>query len=131
MEETRFEDLARDLGRRAAARIDPDVVARGVLLRLRRQTARRVWWRMPALQAAAVVVLFVGGSLLLGRDVLWPDNEEELLPLPVELSGLGSEALVEVLDSLEIEAPIVRLLPVTIADLDEGQLEELLREMEG
>lgn len=132
MDEQRLEHLARNLGRRAAARVDPDTTASAVVRRLRAAPARRVWWRMPVLQAAAVIVLLAGGGLLLARGGLWRGvNGEMALPLPAELSGLESDELVEVLDSLQIEAPIVELLPVSLADLDEGQLEELLQAMEG
>lgn len=132
MNERKIEHLARDLGNRAAARVDPAAVAQGVVHRLRTESVRVVWWRIPALQAAAVVVLLIGGGLVVGGRYIWNDvSGEAAIPAPLELAELGTGELAEVLDSLEFEAPITEFLPASLGDLDEAQLQQLLRTMEG
>jgi len=54
-----------------------------------------------------------------------------VFPTPVEIEELADTELEEVLDSLSWETPVSELMPVTLADLDESELLELLESMEG
>ena len=50
---------------------------------------------------------------------------------PAELQELAATELVEVLDSLEFEAPVYELVEVSLYDLSESELSALLEELEG
>lgn len=130
MDERRIEGLAPELGRGAAERVDADATAGAVIERLR-QPVRVAWWRSPALRVAAALVLVLGGGLLVRGAVSTGERGGEVLAGPVELRQLAAAELEEVLDSLELERPVHELVPVSIGDLDETELRQLLEIMEG
>ncbi len=133
MDERQLERLAKRLGERAEAKLDVELTARAVLKRLREEPVRVVWWRRaPVLQGlavAAVVVLTAG--ILVTSHVLDGGRTPAELFAPVELQELSLEELEEVYDSLALEAPVYEMVAVGLHDLNESELEELLRLMEG
>lgn len=131
LDDQQLEQLARRLGTRAEARLDPDEVAEGVVERLRSEPARVVRRRgtpvLSALAAAAVLVLAIG---------IVADNSKEVGDLdlafaetPAELQELSVDELAEVYDSLSFSAPVYELTNAGLEDLSVSQLEELLRTM--
>ncbi len=132
MDERELERVAKRLGRVAAERLDVERTVQAVVARLRAEPAPVVWWRrMRVLQAtaAAAMILLTVGVLVRGqidRDVITLSD----VAVPVELRALEVEELEEVFDSLEVYAPVYELA-ANLENLTEGQLEELLRTMEG
>ncbi len=134
MDERELERMARILGRKRAEALDLERVVRGVAERLRKEAApsrpRRAVWSTPALlRLAAVLVLFVAGGILFSSLLPRGAPETGLVAVP-QLYQLSEEQLVEVLDSLALEVPVFEHL-VVLSDLDESELRELLRAMEG
>ncbi|MFQ5810643.1 MAG: hypothetical protein ACE5JM_13585 [Armatimonadota bacterium] len=130
--EEQLERLAAQLGRDAAADIDPDSTAEAVVTRLKTEPVRVVWWRRAGtLQtvAAAVIVLAVALGI---REVAGPSSSEpQDFFVLMELEELAEAELAEVLDSLEYEAPVSELVPAGLSGLSEAELDELLVSMEG
>jgi hypothetical protein len=135
MDENRLEQVAKTLGTRAADRLDVERVTAGVVARLRAdhaQTARpqRAWWSAPmALRLAAALAVLVTGGVLV-RGALENGSESAAAIAPI-LRDLSAEELTEVFDSLSIEAPVHEGVAVGLESLNEAQLNELLRLMEG
>jgi len=131
MNDDNLERLAKQLGERLAADIDPQKTAWAVLARLRSAPQRRPWWRRVGLVpvAAAATLMLVSGLAI--RQWVSSGGSGMTLPVPVELQDLAHEELAEVLDSLEWEVPVSELVPLTLADLSESELRELLQSMEG
>lgn len=129
MDEDRIEQLAPELGHRAAARVDVEATATAVLERLR-EPVRVVWWRSTAFRVAAAVVLVLGTGVLV-HDGSSRGDGERVVTAPVELRDLATTELAQVLDSLELARPVHELVPVGLDDLTESELQELLRTMEG
>lgn len=135
MDDERLEAMARRLGDDGERRVDPDRVVDRVLHRLRSQPveasrpsrrAGRSWIRIAA-AAALVAAAGLGIRSQLGdRSVV---RGEALAPQP-GLAELVTAELAEVMDSLEVEAPVAELV-VGLDDLSEEQLEMLLRRLEG
>jgi hypothetical protein len=135
MDEDRLERVAKTLGARAADRLDVERVAARVVARLRADGAqaarlRRAWWSAPAVLqlAAALAVLVTGGVLV--RGALENGSEPAAVVAPI-LRDLSADELAEVFDSLSIEAPVHEGVAVGLESLNEAQLNELLRLMEG
>jgi len=128
MDERQIEQLAPELGRRAASRMDPEATADAVRRRLSRPV-RIVWWRRRVLQAAALVVLVLGGAFV--ARAFSGSAEPMTLAAPVELQELATAELGDVLHSLETDLPASELVPASLDDLDETQLRDLLELMEG
>jgi len=126
-----LEHLARQLGDRAAAGVDPQKTAWAVLARLRSTPPQRPWWRPVRLvpMAAAAALMLASGLAI--REWVSSGGSGTTLPVPVELQDLAHDELAEVLDSLEWEVPVSELVPLTLADLSETELQELLQSMEG
>ena len=82
------------------------------------------------MRAAAVVVLALGlGIFYRGTS---RHSAAAVLTSPVQLQALSVDELQEVLDSLVVEAPVAyRSGTSGLADLDEKQLTEMLKQMEG
>jgi len=135
MDEPWLERVAKVMGARAAARLDVERVAVGVVARLRADRAeatrrKRVWWRAPMVLrlAAALAVLVTAGVLVPGVLDHRPEPAAVIAPI---LGDLSADELTEVFDSLSIEAPVHETVAVGFEDLNEAQLQELLRLMEG
>jgi negative regulator of sigma E activity len=136
MDEQRLEQLAGEIGRERAAGVDPEATAQAVLRRLRREPAAEAWWhragqwprRRVVQVAAAAAILLVGTFGLLQ---LATPGGETALSGPAELQELAGAELTEVLDSLELEAPVYELVEVSLYDLSESELSALLEELEG
>jgi len=131
-----IERMAPALGRDAAERIDPDRVTERVLARLRRAGAEEVsvvgWPRTAWLRAAAVAAVLIGGGLVMREVGAGPGTGAGIEPIgPYALDELSSTELDEVLDSLTDEAPVADVIQAGFFELDETQLQELLRQMEG
>lgn len=133
IDERDLEKLAPRLGDRAAERIDPNQVASDVLARVAAEAEPIRWWRRPALlRIAAAVTLVAGASFFALRGFSGGAGVvNEGLPAPVALEELGVTELAELVDSLEVDGPVYRLVPASLDDLSEQQLELLLEEMEG
>lgn len=137
MEEHEIERLAGSLGDRAAERLDVERVAAGVVARLRAEreqarAPRRVWWTAPALLrlAAALAVLIAGGTV--ARVALHrPEAQPTAVVAVPMLRELTDDELIEVFDSLGVEAPVYEGLATGLESLNEAQLKELLSLMEG
>jgi hypothetical protein len=131
MDDRQLEQLAKQLGAKAAANVDAQKTAWAVLARLRSTPVTHPWWHrfglVPA-AAAAGVILAAGLGI---HQWLTPGEALPSLPLPIELNELATNELTEVLDSLEFEAPVAELVPASLADLSENQLRDLLASMEG
>ena len=131
-DERRIERLARRLGEGADEQIDPESTAEAVIVRLRSSDAvieRRWWVQFRVLRAAAAVMMIAGAGL-----VWWSSDRGASHPGFPTVDGLRELAtteLVEVLDSLEAEAPVAELVPTGLHDLNENELSELLAMMEG
>jgi len=135
MEDQEIERLAGSLGGDAAERLEVERVAAGVVARLRadRMQAPQRWrWMAPAWLrlAAALAVLIAGGALVRGA-LHRPASEPTAVVAAPMLGDLTNDELVEVFDSLSVEAPVHEGLAVGLESLNEAQLEELLRLMEG
>ena len=128
--ERMLEQLAPQLGAEGD-RIDAAQVAAAVTARLRARSVRRQWWqraRLMQFAAAAAVVLAVGLGI---RELAQPSDGRQAGAVPVEIQELAVAELSEVLDSLSMEAPVADLVPVGLDDLDESELTQLLKSMEG
>jgi anti-sigma factor RsiW len=133
IDEREIERLARELGARAAGRIDVERTAQAVLQRVKEHRAQPVWWRrVPLLEAvaSAAVIVLVAGVLLVGRFGAGNGDVGGTVAL-AELQELSTEELAEVFDSLLFEAPVYESSTVGLQDLNEEQLRELLELMEG
>lgn len=140
--EWRLAVQARSLGDRAAAAIDPARLAAGVLVgvaaRRRRDRTRGAW--VTTLAAAAAIALVVwtgrnhgGSGAAVGPDTNLTVTADAGFRLPLaELESLDSEQLQTVLDGLD--APVGEVTPgpaPSFGDLDDHQLERVLRSLEG
>ena len=141
LSEQDLERLARGLGREAADRLDVERVAARVVARLRAPAPaaeRRpswVWWRPPLLlRLAAALAVIVGGALTL-RGTFQRGPQEPAVPGAAAgvllLTDLSAVELVEVFDSLAVDAPVYPGVAVGLQALNETELRELLRRLEG
>jgi hypothetical protein len=137
MNDDMLHEAARQVGARAAERLDVDATARAVLRRLREASeALPVWWAQPAwLRAAATVVLLLGGFAL-ARNVAPPPREpsRSVAYVGEDLTTFSSDQLLDVLQ--EIGQTGGSLAPSSLQeagleDLTAAQLQELLRSLEG
>lgn len=122
------------MGARAADRLDVERLAATVVARLRADggrahSSKRVRWSAPPLLrlAAALAVLVAGGVLVRGA---WERGSESPMIAPM-LRDLSTDELAEVFDSLSVEAPVHDGVAIGLENLNEAQLRELLRLMEG
>jgi hypothetical protein len=131
------------LGDRAAAGIDPARLAAGVLAGVAARRRQDRWTRgawVTTLAAAAAIALVVwtgknhgGPGVGAGRDSSPTVTADAGFHLPLaELESLDSEQLQTVLDGLD--APVGEVTPgpaPSFGDLDNHQLERVLRSLEG
>jgi hypothetical protein len=125
-----LERLARRLGEREAAAIDPAAMARRVGARLREPVPQprrlRMRWWVP-LAAAATLILAVGVGLQMRGNGAGTD----VAAVPAEIADLDADELEEVLDSLAVDVPLSELVSVGLYELTETELATLLETMEG
>jgi anti-sigma factor RsiW len=141
--EWRLTRRARVLGDQVAAAIDPASlsarVLAGVAARRRRDRWTRGAWVTTLVAAAAIaIVVWTGGRHREGSVAVGPDSNPVVtadagfhLPL-AELESLDSDQLESVLDGLD--APVGEVAPgpaPSFGDLDDHQLERVLRSLEG
>ena len=130
MNEREIERAAAKLG--VGAGVDVQRVARRVVAELRRDATPVAWWRRPAtLRAAAAVVLLATVVVLAENIVREPATAAGEVTFPVGLEELSTAGLTEVLDSLDMFVPVSEYAPVSLHDIDESALNELLAAMEG
>ena len=133
LQDGKLQELARQLGARAAERLDVEATAAAVVRRLReREQQRGLRWQQPAwLRAAAAVVLIVGGVVLVRR--IGPT-------LPVhpahyvaeDLNGLSASELRDVLNGLDQTLHSAPLRSdAGLDELSPEQLKAVLRSLEG
>lgn len=141
LSEQDLERLARGLGREAERRLDVEAVAARVVARLRAPAPageRRLswlWWRSPLLLRLAAAVAVIAGASLALRGAFWSASREPaprgaVASVPL-LTDLSAEELVEVFDSLAVDAPVHPGVATGLQALDEAELRELLRRLEG
>lgn len=129
----RLENLARQLGARAAERLDVEATARTVVERLREQPAHRsVWIQETWLRIAAAVVLLVGGAFAVRG--IWSNGDagDHLAHLVADdLDDLSTDQLRNVLTTLDEIVSGDNVVSDSTADLhelDTQQLRAILRE---
>ena len=135
MDDKQLEQLAAQLGDRAAEQLDLERTAQVVVERLRLESEPVVWWRKPrvvrAFAAAALVVLTTGVLVTMRVASTGSQRAEVAQTELFELESLSFADLEEVHDSLTYEGPVAELSAVGLDNLDENQLRELLTLMEG
>ena len=137
MEDREIERAVKDLGGHAAERLDVERVAAGVVARLRADRAlgqahRPAWWPTPMLlRLAAALVMLVGGGVLVRGALRHPTPQPTATATVPVLRDLTDDELIEVFDSLGVEAPVHDGLAAGLENLNEAQLKELLSLMEG
>jgi len=135
IEDPKLQELARQLGVKAAERLDVERMAQTVLAGLRRPAPAPTWivWTQVAwVRAAAMVVLLVGiGVVMQPRTErvrgAWED------PPAGAVQDLSADQLTRVLD--ELDQPVDVTAPASedagLEDLSEPQLRALLKSLEG
>lgn len=133
MDDRELEALARQLGDRAAAAIDPERTAESVVARLRAEPVVAVrWWRRPGVvRAAAAAVLVIAAGVFVARSTRDEPVTVAAVTATATLEELAPSELSEIIDSLQVEAPVSELVAASLDELSEQQLERLLQEMEG
>ena len=127
--------VASRLGARAAARLDVEQAARGVIERLHAPDVVplgvRVYRTAPRWLRIAAGLVVLAGAGVVGRALVRSDEP----PAPFvsdELTDLGVEQLTELLTSLDATLSGVTVpADSTLEDLDAEQLESVLRSLEG
>ena len=141
--EWRLTEQARRLGDRVTAAIDPVQLSAGVLAgvvarRRRDRWSRGAWFTTLAAAAAIAIVVWTGRNQGGPSVAVGPDSNPTVTPaagfhLPLaELESLDSDQLQAVLDGLD--APVGEVAPgpaPSFGDLDDHQLERVLRSLEG
>lgn len=135
LEDAEMRARARDLGSRAAERLDVEGTAQAVVRRLRDEphaVRRRV---LPAwLAVAASVVLLLGGGVL-WRAIHRPGGPvaTTLAPAGVDLSTMSADQLRELLNAVEqpLDLESTGASEATLDDLTPGELRTLLGALEG
>lgn len=130
MTEERLNEIARQLGARAAARLDVEATARTVVARLREQPKRRTMWIQSTwLRIAAAVVLIVGGGLGVKSLVSTPESRVAAHLIADDLQDLSADELRSLLTSFDqIIDESVTDSTSDLHELDAQQLRQLLRE---
>ncbi len=130
MNERDIESAAAQLG--SDVHIDVEQTAQRVVARLQEPAPRTGWWQgTAALRAAAAVVVLVTGGVLVDRAIDDSAIGSGVVALRVGLEELSTTGLTEVLDSLDLFAPVSEFIPPSFDEFDEEQLRALLAEMEG
>jgi len=135
IEDPKLQELARQLGVKAAGRLDVERMAQTVVAGLRRPAPTPGWvaWTQVAwVRAAAMVVLLVGIGVVIEPRTepvrgAWED------PPAGAVQDLSADQLTRVLD--ELDQPVDVTAPASedtgLEDLSEPQLRALLKSLEG
>ena len=139
MNEGRLEQLAKQLGQKAADRLDVDATARKVVERLREQPARGTTWiHQSLLRIAAALVIVVGGAVIASR--LTPGRRPGVSSAHIahfvadDLNDFSTDELRDVLatfDELVSTDSITVPESSDLHELDAQQLRAMLRSLEG
>ena len=135
-EDVRLQDLAKQVGARAAERLDVAATAQKVVERLRagEQPAQLPRWISPAwLRIAAALVVVIGGALVL-RQATFGDRRTAHSAHFVadDLSDLNAAQLQDMLGHFdEIVGGTAATDSVDLRELDAQQLRAVLRSLEG
>jgi len=135
MTEERLEQLAKQLGARAAEGLNVAATAQHVVQRLREQPVRRtVWYHLTWVRIAAAVVVLAGGAFVLRQ--MWPTETAGHVAHFVadDLSDLSADELRAVLASFDEIVTDSLAVPESSSDLrelDAQQLRAVLRSLEG
>lgn len=132
MNDEQLTQAAKQLGVRAADRLDVQATARKVVERLRERPVRRaVWIHQTWVRIAAAVVVLVGGAFALRQ--LWPtaasgDHATHLIA--DDLRDLSTDELRAVLTSFDqiIDESVASDSTPDLQDLDARALRQLLQE---
>jgi hypothetical protein len=134
--DARLEALARQLGQKAADRLDVQATARRVVERLREQPVRRTAWvQQPWLRIAAALVIVVGGATLVRRNLVRSDAAHTAHFVADDLSDLTTDELRDVLatfdETIGSDSVAVPDSSTDLRELDAQQLRAVLRSLEG
>ncbi|HET8713835.1 MAG TPA: hypothetical protein VFM23_09170 [Gemmatimonadales bacterium] len=131
MNEDQLIQAARQLGARAAERLDVQATARQVLQRLREQPVRKSWIHERWLRVAALVVVLLGAAFALRQ--LRPSSGESHQAthfIADDLTDLSTDELQMVLTSFDqiVAESVVPDSTSDLQELDAQQLRRLLQE---
>lgn len=130
MNEDKLTQTARQLGVRAAERLDVDATARKVIDRLREQPPRRtVWIQATWLRIAAALVVVVGGAYAV-RELRQSDAPHVAHFIVDDLQDLSADELRTLLASFDQIVADSAAVDSTsdLQELDAQELRRLLRE---
>ena len=131
MNEEKLIQAARQLGARAADRIDVETTARKVVERLREQPVRRTTWiHQSWVRIAAMVVVLVGGVLWFAPGHGPGARQDGAHFVADDLRDLSTDELRSLLSSFDqiLDENVVPDSTADLPELDTQQLRELLRE---
>ena len=135
IEDPKLQELARQLGVRAAERLDVERMTQAVVAGLRRPARERpwlVWTQVAWVRAAAMVVLLVGIGVVMQPRTETVRTAWEDAPVGA-VQDLSADQLTRVLD--ELNQPVDVSVPspedAGLEDLSEPQLRALLKSLEG
>jgi hypothetical protein len=141
IDETRLENLAKQLGARAAERLNVQATAQQIVARLREQPVERrpFWIQQTWLRIAAALVLVVGGSaiglqLLPRHGSVAGVNAHPAHLIADDLNDLTADQLRDVLSSMDQIVSTDSVVAPENNDLHElnaQQLRAMLRSLEG
>lgn len=131
-------ELAKQLGARAAERLDVDRTAQAVVTRLREQSRASLWARLgmqPAWLKVAATVAVVLGAAVVARAVLHEPSVTSAAVVPVaeDLSDLTPQQLRETMRSLDqpLLGETAGAVETGLEGLSADELRALLRTLEG
>lgn len=131
MNDDKLIQAARNLGARAAERLDVDATARKVVERLREQPAHRTTWIQSTwLRIAAAVVIVVGGGLGVRSLIPNPQSPVSGHLIADDLQDLSTDELRMLLAAFDqiLDESGVPDSTSDLQELDAQQLRDLLRE---
>jgi hypothetical protein len=136
LQDAEMRALARELGAEAAERVNLESTARAVVQRLRddRRPARATVWQPQWLAAAAMIVLFLGGGMVLREMRLRQVTPvAALAPAGLDLNTLSTEQLQELLNAVDqpLDVEATGSADTGLDDLTPRELRTLLHTLEG